>query len=277
MYTTLIDTRRLSQHLDDPDWVIVDCRFDLMNPEVGEDAYLDSHIPKAVFAHLDHDLSEPPVAGRGRHPMPTSEALRDLFSRLGIEQGKQVVTYDGVCGAFAARLWWMLRYMGHHGVAVLDGGWQAWRDAGLPTQRGRETNTPANFNGTAQTTWLVSIDEVPEVPLLIDSRESARYKGDYEPLDRVAGHIPGATNYFWKNNLAEDGRFLSPEKLRQSLKKLTRGAPISDAVFYCGSGVTACHNLLAVVHAGLPDARLYAGSWSEWSSDPGRGVATGTD
>ncbi|MCI0401877.1 MAG: sulfurtransferase [Gammaproteobacteria bacterium] len=277
MNTTLIDTERLSQQLDDPDWVIVDCRFDLADPEAGERGYLEQHIPKAVYAHLDRDLCRARRTGGGRHPMPSPQDLCDLFSRLGIDRSKQVVVYDSTSGGFAARLWWMLRYMGHNAVAVLDGGWQAWLNAGLGTQGGRRVNIPAEFRGEAKRAWLVDIDEVPRVPLLIDSRDPARYKGEFEPFDRVAGHIPGAINRFWKDNLAADGRCLSPDRLRRSLKKLIGGTPSRDAVFYCGSGVTACHNLLAVVHAGLPDARLYAGSWSEWAADPARPVATGTD
>lgn len=275
MYRTLISCDDLNAHLGDPLWVIVDCRFDLFNTEAGREEYLKAHIPGAVYAHLDQDLGGPPVTNRGRHPLPLPEALIALFSRLGIDATRQVIVYDSASGSVSARLWWLLRYMGHESVAVLDGGWPAWLEAGLPVSPGEETRSPAAFSGQPQTGWVVTVGEVPKVPLLIDSREPARYRGEYEPIDPVAGHIPGAINHFWKRNLDTQGRFLPPARLREQWRSILGQLPSSEAVVYCGSGVTACHNLLAVVHAGLPDARLYAGSWSEWCSDPARPVATG--
>ncbi len=276
MYNTLIDVHNLYQNLKD-DWVIVDCRFDLMNTDAGQEAYEAGHIPGAVYAHLSNDLSGPPVTDCGRHPMPTPQALRDLFSRLGIKKDTQVVAYDNMSGAFAGRLWWMLRYMGHEAAAVLDGGFPAWQKAELPEETTVNTNQRQVFSGEPQSDRLVLVEDVPSMSLLIDSRDPARYRGDSEPLDRAAGHIPGALNRFWQNNINTDGHFLSADTLRENLISLLGKVPSEEAVFYCGSGVTACHNLLAVAHAGLQLPRLYAGSWSEWSSDESRPVATGNE
>lgn len=275
MFRTLIDSTTLSQHLGNAGWLVIDSRFDLTAPEKGAQEYLDAHIPGAVYAHLDHDLSGPPMTNRGRHPMPTAEALTATFSRLGIDGDRQVVAYDGAGGSISARLWWLLRHMGHGAVAVLDGGWPAWKEAGLPVECGPEINAAAVFSGQARTAWVVRIDEVPDVRYLVDSRDPARYRGEHEPIDRAAGHIPDAVNYFWKNNLDASMRFLGSDQLRGKLLGLLRETAPGDVVFYCGSGVTACHNLLAMEHAGLRGARLYAGSWSEWCSDPSRPVAVG--
>lgn len=277
MYTTLIDAAELLQNLDNPDWVVVDCRFDLSEPDQGRRDYLVAHIPGAVFADLDTDLSARKNGG-GRHPLPDPDALVDLFSRLGVDNECQVVAYDAMAGGFAARLWWLLRYMGHEAVAVLDGGWPAWLELDAPTRQGEEKREPRDFRGQPDSSMRISIDEVGKVPLLIDSRDPARYRGEFEPLDPAAGHIPGALNRFWKMNLTEGDRFKSPRELQQEFDHLlsTRG-PAADAVFYCGSGVTACHNILAAVHAGLPQPRLYPGSWSEWCADSARPVATGSD
>jgi thiosulfate/3-mercaptopyruvate sulfurtransferase len=276
MYNTLIDAENLYQNFNN-DWVIVDCRFDLMNTDAGRNAYEVGHIPGAVYAHLSSDLSGPPVTDCGRHPMPTPEAMRDLFSRLGIGRNTQVVVYDNMSGAFAGRLWWMLRYMGHQAVAVLDGGFPAWQKAELPEEMTVNINQKQVFSGESQSDRLVLVDDVPSINLLIDSRDPARYRGDSEPLDRAAGHIPGALNHFWQNNIDADGFFLPVDTLKDKLSRLMGEIPSEQAVFYCGSGVTACHNLLAVAHAGLELPRLYAGSWSEWSSDESRPVATGNE
>lgn len=275
MYTTLIDSQTLNYYLGHRQWVIVDCRFDLADTAAGERAYEQSHIPGAVYAHLDDDLSGPPVTDSGRHPLPTPAAMTALFGRLGIDGNKQVVVYDDANGAYAARLWWMLRYMGHGAVAVFDGGWQAWQEAGLPTRGGEETNPPALFTGAPQMAWLVRIEDVQQQVLLVDSRAPARYRGEVEPLDPKAGHISGAVNYPYEVNWGEDNRYLPPERIRQQLQELLGDVPPEQATFYCGSGVSACANLLAMAHAGLGDGRLYVGSWSEWSRDPDREIATG--
>lgn len=277
MHRTLIDVPTLERHLGSKDWAVFDCRFDLTRTGAGRQAYLEAHIPTAVYVDLERDLSGPPVTDRGRHPMPTAACMVDLFTRLGISPGTQVVAYDESGGCFAARLWWMLQFMGHGAAAVLDGGWSAWQAPGLPVRGGEEQREAAPFRGEPHGDRLVTADQVAAQPLLIDSREPARYRGEVEPLDPVAGHIPGARNYFWRLNLGEGGRFLPPAEIRFRLTSLMSPTPPKETVFYCGSGVTACHNLLAAVHAGLEAPKLYAGSWSDWCSDPGRPVATGDE
>jgi thiosulfate/3-mercaptopyruvate sulfurtransferase len=274
---TVIDAHALHARLNDPSLVIVDTRFNLFNVDEGRAAYLSAHIPGAVYAHLDDDLSGPPLTDAGRHPMPSPQALEALFSRFGIGADSQVVAYDQRDAVTAARLWWMLRYMGHDAVAVLDGGWKAWTDAGYPSVGGEHSRAASEFHGTPRRHWLVTLDELAAVPRLIDARDPRRYRGEQEPLDPVAGHIPGAVNRFHGENLDADGRFLAPAELAGGIVELLAGTPMEEAVYYCGSGVTACHGLLAACHAGLGDGRLYAGSWSEWCSDPARPVATGAE
>lgn len=275
MYTTLVDAATLLARVEDENWVIVDCRFDLADTAAGRRAYEEAHIPGAVYAHLDDDLSGPPVTDKGRHPLPPPAALTKLFGRLGIDHNTQVVAYDGGNGMIAARLWWMLRYMRHEAVAVLNGGWQVWQAASYATRSGIEENARALFTGAPRSEWLVRLDEVTTLPLLVDSRAPERYRGEMETLDPKAGHIPGAINYYYQENWTEDGRYLPPDPLRQKLEKVLGDTPASEATFYCGSGVTACVNLLVMAHAGLEDGRLYVGSWSEWSREPDRPVATG--
>ncbi|MBE2198423.1 MAG: sulfurtransferase [Anaerolinea sp.] len=265
MYTTLIDITTLSTVLDDPNWVIVDCRFNLADTEAGRRAYETAHIPGAVYAHLNDDLSNPPTTDNGRHPLPPVPTLLARFGRMGIDAMKQVVVYDDANGAMASRLWWMLRYLEHESVAVLDGGWLAWQSANLPVMVGVETNAPALFSGEPHTEWLVTLADAPAQPLLVDSREAPRYRGEVEPIDARAGHIPGAVNYFFQRNWGADGRYLPPDQLRTQFTALLGNTPPHETTFYCGSGVTACVNLLALAHAGLGNGRLYVGSWSEWS------------
>jgi len=274
-FSILIDTETLANHLDSANWVIVDCSYDLADKNAGRNLYLKSHIKGAVFADVQDDLSGPPVTDHGRHPLPTEDALNTLFSRLGINHDSQAVIYDNDCGCFAGRLWWLLRYMGHEAVAVLDGGWTVWEQAGLPTATGKEKNAHKYFRGKANEDWLVTADRVTASELLIDSRAPERYRGEVEPLDLVAGHIPGAINRFWKNNLDNNGFFKDSAQLCKEFEASLGGTEMRETVFYCGSGVTACHNLLAVAHAGLEIPRLYAGSWSDWCSDPDRPVSTG--
>jgi thiosulfate/3-mercaptopyruvate sulfurtransferase len=275
VFTTLIDNKTLAHHLDTENWIIVDCSYDLVDKNAGRNSYLESHIKGAVFADVYDDLSGPPVTDHGRHPLPSEEALNSLFSRLGIGHDSQVIVYDNACACFAGRLWWMLRYMGHKAVAVLDGGWQSWEEAGLAKAAGEEKNTHTNFQGHTNKDWLVTVNGVPAAELLVDSRDPQRYRGENEPLDKAAGHIPGAINRFWKNNLDASGLFKDSEQLRNEFEVSLGGIDICKTVFYCGSGVTACHNLLAMAHAGLDSPRLYAGSWSDWCSEPSRPVATG--
>lgn len=275
MFTTLIQTRELSDHLDDPDWVIVDCRYDLNDASAGFRAYLDSHIPNAVYADLHTDLSATGKTGRGRHPLPDDKALQRLCVSLGIHHDSQVVVYDAAAGSIAARLWWMLKYMRLGTVAVLDGGWQGWQAAGYSTEPGTGKNRPGSFTGTPRKEMLVTLEQINSCPLLVDSRDPARYRGEFEPIDPVAGHIPGAINRYWKDNLGADGCFLPAQQIRYDFTRLFNGVDPGQVVFYCGSGVTACHNLVAAQYAGLPLPRLYAGSWSEWCMGEKPAIATG--
>jgi thiosulfate/3-mercaptopyruvate sulfurtransferase len=277
MYKTLIDVETLAKNLEMLDWVIVDCRFSLADTAVGYQNYQAAHIPGAVYAHLDDDLSGPPVTDHGRHPLPTPQRLAQLFSRLGIDEMSQVVAYDDAGGMIAARLWWMLRYMGHDGVAVLDGGWQAWQAAEMPTQSGIEKNEAAQFSGRPKPKWVVTLNEVADQPLLIDARGPERYRGEIEPLDPQPGHIPGAQNLPYEKQLDEHGRFRSNDEMKAELTAVLGGKSGEAATFYCGSGVSACLNLLAMAHVGLGNGRLYVGSWSEWSSDPERPIAVGEE
>ena len=276
MYNTLIQAHTLNGRLSDPDWVIVDCQYDLADKNAGYESYLEGHIPGAVYAGLHKDLSgSQPVTDCGRHPVPSTEELEEKFSAMGIENRSQVVVYDRSGGAYAARLWWLLHYAGHERAAVLDGGLDAWMRAGYELDAKQPQSIAGNFKAVINTGRLVRLHEVPTIARLIDSRAPERYSGETEPLDRVGGHIPGALNRYWKDNLDEQGKFLPPDSLRPALGGIYEDAQPEDVTFYCGSGVTACHNLLAAVHAGYPLPRLYAGSWSEWCSDPARPVAAG--
>lgn len=279
-YTTLISTDTLYTHLDEPDWAIVDCRYDLANEAWGVQQYRASHIPGAVYASLGHDMAGARTGTNGRHPLPQPDALGETFSRFGIGSGVQVVAYDQDTGMYAARLWWLLRYLGHHDVAVLDGGFAKWTREERPTASGEETRARRKFEGAPHDDVRVTAAEVERhlgdrAFRLVDARAAERYAGATEPLDKVAGHIPGAANHYFKDNLAPEGTFLPPFELRARLSRALGSQPPERAVCYCGSGVTACHNILAMTHAGMHGARLYPGSWSEWCSDPRRPVATG--
>lgn len=282
MYTTLISSAELAEHLQDPEWVVVDARFSLVDADSGLRHYRQSHLQGAVYAHLNQDLSGPILPDRtSRHPLPEVEQAAAVFGRLGIGPTTQVVTYDDVGGALAAvRVWWMLRWLGHPAVAVLDGGWQRARTEGLPRTSGDETRPERVFTARVRPELAVSSNEVERLRLdpayrLGDARAPERYRGEKEPIDPVAGHIPGAISTPYTDNLSAQGLFLPAEVLRQRYAALLAGAPAWNAVFYCGSGVTSAHNILAMQHAGLGEARLYAGSWSEWIIDPNRPVALG--
>lgn len=274
-FTTLIRPADLAPRLADDQWVVVDCRFDLTNPPKGEALYLESHIPGARYADLDRDLSGDKTGRNGRHPLPTAEQMRERFGALGISPGKQVVVYDADSGMLAARLWWMLRFMGHDAAALLDGGLARWIREGFAVRGGRENWRPATFVGAPREAWRLDADEVQRglgdpARVLVDARAEERYRGENETLDKKAGHIPGARSYFFQRNLREDKTFRSPDELRDAWQQLLGDRGPEHAVMYCGSGVTACHNLLALEHAGLSGARIYPGSWSEWSADPSR-------
>lgn len=274
MYTTLIDIESLLDNYKNPDWLIFDVRYDLADKVAGKNAYLAGHIPGAIYVDLHDDLSRPPATNRGRHPLPTEKTMNELFSELGINRESQVIIYDNASGAFAARLWWMLRHMQHQQVAVLDGGWQAWLNADAEIDTHVEKAAFSTYKKTAIKQELIDINEVSKAPLLIDSREPVRYRGESEPIDNAAGHIPRALNRFWKENLLENGHFKEKTQLKAEFEQIFENTPAEESVFYCGSGVTACHNILAVVHAGLDQPKLYAGSWSEWSRDATNPVET---
>jgi len=276
-FRTLISTSALAMHLDDESVAIVDCRFQLADETWGEEAYASAHIPHAAYAHLDRDLSGPKSGTNGRHPLPDPKALTRTFARLGITSGIQVVAYDQDNGMYASRLWWMLRWLGHDAVAVLDGGFAKWTAEGRATRSGTETRALQPFIAALRPDMLVTADEVDALRAndswrLVDARAPERFRGDIEPIDKVAGHIPGAANHCYQTNLDAEGLFRSPEELRAQMGPALGGHPGDRVVCYCGSGVTACHNLLALEHAGVTGAKLYAGSWSEWSSDPRRPV-----
>ena len=279
MHKTLIDPSTLAAHLNDLTWVIIDCRFDLAEPDKGEQQYREAHIPGARYAHLDRHLSGPKTGVNGRHPLPDTDVLSRTFGDLGIGPGRQVVAYDADSGMYAARLWWMLRWMGHDAVAVLDGGLAAWQREGHPVRGGVESSTSAHFKGAPRPGWRLTVDEVEKIAgrktrLLVDARTPERYRGINETIDKVGGHIPGAANYFFQQNLAGDKSFKSPDDLRTQWGAIIKERDPNDVVMYCGSGVTACHNLLALEHAGIHGVKLYPGSWSEWSADPSRPIAT---
>jgi thiosulfate/3-mercaptopyruvate sulfurtransferase len=278
-HRTLISTELLASHLGDG-WVIVDCRYDLQNESWGRHEYRAAHVPGAVYASLGEDLAGPRTGQNGRHPLPSVEALADTFGRLGVSKDVQVVAYDQDSGMYAARLWWSLRYLGHDAVAVLDGGWAKWTREGRPTASGDESRTPVTFRPAPRPEMRLSVEEVAgrigdPAMVLVDARAPERFEGRSEPIDRAAGHIPGALNHFFKTNIGDDGMMRAPEALRRTFADVLKGHAPSDAVMYCGSGVTACQNLLAMEHSGLPGARLYVGSWSEWSADPSRPTEKG--
>lgn len=278
-YTTLVSTDTLDAHLDGT-WAIVDCRFDLQNPAWGRAQYREGHIPGAVYASLNDDLAGERTGSNGRHPIPSVDALAATFGRLGIDRTTQVVAYDQDTGLFASRLWWSLRFLGHEMVALLDGGWAKWTREQRAVRAGDESRHQAAFRPDPNPAMRAALSEVEAISrtgaaLLVDARGPERFEGASEPIDRLAGHIPGAVNHFYKWNLSADGTMLPPGALREQFDRLLGGRAPSDAVMYCGSGVSACHNLLAMEHAGLRGMRLYPGSWSEWSSDPSRPVEKG--
>lgn len=280
MYTTLVTPSVLANHLNDASWCVIDCRFDLAAPDLGEQQFLESHVAGARYVHLDRDLTGEKTGANGRHPLPSPADLIARFGRLGIENGGQVVVYDADSGMLAARLWWTLRYMGHDGVALLDGGFARWVAEGRAVASGRGKWSPTAFRGLARQAWRVDLDEVArglDSPgrLLVDARSHERYRGINETLDKVGGHIPGAVSHPFQDNVSPEGTFKPAAELRAQWDSVLKGRDPKEVIMYCGSGVTACHNLLAMEIAGLAGARLFPGSWSEWSSNPSRPIATG--
>ena len=278
--STLISAAVLDMWLDDPAIAIVDCRFKLDDVTWGELGYASGHIPGAVYAHLDRDLSGAKTGTNGRHPLPAPDALARTLGGFGIESGVQVVAYDQDNGMYASRLWWLLRWLGHDAVAVLDGGLATWTAEGRVTRSGDEHRASRTFNGSPRAAMAVDVQAVESLAgnpdwRLVDARAPERYRGETEPIDKTPGHIPGAVNHFFQGNLDEHGMFRTPEELRARFHESSGDIAPDHVVCYCGSGVTACHNLLALEHAGLKGATLYPGSWSEWSSDPSRPVERG--
>jgi thiosulfate/3-mercaptopyruvate sulfurtransferase len=277
MHTTLISTGLLAEHLNDSSWLIADCRYNLKDEHWGRRQYIDAHVPGAVFVNLAHDLAGPRTGRNGRHPLPSPEVMAATFGRLGIGDATQVIAYDQDAGPFASRLWWMLRYVGHDAVAVLDGGFAKWIGEGRGTRAAEETRGPAAFTPRLRPEMRLTVEEVvahlgDSSMLLVDARSPERYQGQPDPLDNVPGHIPGARNRFYRRNISDTGTMLPASELKADFEGVLEGRSAKEAVMYCGSGVTACHNLLAMEHAGLRGARLFAGSWSEWEADPKRPI-----
>jgi thiosulfate/3-mercaptopyruvate sulfurtransferase len=266
MYQKIINIRELSHILEQENIVVVDCRFSLADKESGRNAYLKSHIPNAFYAHLDDDLSGEIIAGKtGRHPLPSVEKITNFCSSWGIDSTKQVVVYDDSHGGIAARLWFMLRWLGHENVAVLNGGWKAWTAANLPTNSDIPKAQNADFQSNPNHDLILSAKDIQaniEHPkfTLIDARAAERYRGEVEPIDPIAGHIPTALSFPFLDNLDENHFFISKEKIEKRFASVTD----KNLVIYCGSGVTACHNILALTYIGKENVKLYSGSWSEW-------------
>jgi thiosulfate/3-mercaptopyruvate sulfurtransferase len=279
-YTTLVSSETLLSQLNSPDWIVIDCRFSLAAPEQGAYAYRHGHIPNARYAHLDWDLSSAISSQKGRHPLPNFDLLVQKLGNWGVSNHRQVVVYDDAGGAFAGRLWWLLRMLGHDKVALVDGGFTLWQKQGYPVMTALPTIKPAAFRPYLQDESWLSASQVQDrlaakTICLIDARTPERYRGEIEPIDPVAGHVPGAVNRPFQANLARSGEFLPAEQLRGQFNDLIGTLPPERVVHMCGSGVTACHNLLAMEHAGLTGSKLYAGSWSEWIRNKNRRVTKG--
>jgi thiosulfate/3-mercaptopyruvate sulfurtransferase len=277
---TLIDAEQLAQELGDPRLKLFDCRFDLAAPASGREAYGQGHLPGATYADLNRDLAAPVTATSGRHPLPAPELFAERLRAWRVNADSRVVAYDADTGMYAARLWWMLRWLGHDDVAVLDGGMRRWLELGLPLTKTVPAPSIGDFVARPRPWFAVDAAEVLQASgdpnlRILDARAPERYRGEVEPIDAVAGHVPGARNHPYASSLAPGGRFLPPEELRRSLTASLDGLAADRAIAMCGSGVSACHLLLALEHAGLHGARLYPGSWSEWSSDPARPVGRG--
>jgi thiosulfate/3-mercaptopyruvate sulfurtransferase len=276
----IVSIKWLLARLYEHDQVIIDCRFQLNDPAAGFKSYEEAHIPGALYFDLAQDLSGPKSEHGGRHPLPSIEKLIEIFSRAGINDAVHVIAYDDQGGAMASRLWWLLQYLGHTKVSIMDEGFSKWKEAGFPvTSSPSPVTIPKEFIPQVQEHMLVGVEQVKQAiadpaVLLIDSREKVRYLGKQEPIDPIAGHIPGALNYDWKQNLDTDGRWLNQEQLQKRFGDLNRS---QDMIVYCGSGVTACPNIIALQKAGFERVRLYAGSWSDWISYPDNPVATGEE
>ena len=277
-FDTVMTSADLAPRLDDADWRVLDCRFDLKNPVAGRAAYAEVHIPGAMYVDLDQDLAAPVTGETGRHPLPDPGDLAETFGRLGIDGTTQVVVYDDAGGALAARAWWLLRWLGHERVALLDGGLPVWQAEGRPVENGHAVVAPRRFVSGRSITRVVTTDEVvaalhgAEPLLLLDARAGARFRGEVEPIDPVAGHIPGAVNLPFSVLLDKNQRFRSPAESREAWAAAVPPAAGNRIAAMCGSGVTACHLVAAARLAGLEEPAVYVGSWSEWIRDPARPV-----
>lgn len=278
-YTTIVSPTTLKENIDNPDWVILDCRIVLISPEAGKNAYIDNHIANAHYVHLEDDFSSPITPESGRHPLPDMQNLKKRLGELGIDSSKQVVVYDDTFGAYATRIWWQIRAMGHQNVAVLDGGLIGWLMHELKLTKEIPAPKASTFDGEFDASGVVTTEQIqanlnaPSFTVL-DARSPERFRGEEEPLDTVAGHVPNAINRAFQANLDEKGYFLSVEELKEAYQPLIDDAENNQIVNMCGSGVTACHNLLAMEIAGFTDSKLYIGSWSEWIRDSERPVVT---
>lgn len=256
-----------------PGWRVFDCRHDLFKPDLGAQQYREGHIPGALFASLEHDLSGSKSGANGRHPLPSPEAFVAWMGRQGLKPGDTIICYDANNGSMASRLWWLLRWAGHDAVAVLDGGLAKWVKEGRPVSAEAPSFPATRYPARVRAAMAADVGAVAAnlgKELLVDARAAARFRGEQEPIDPVAGHIPGAVNRFNGENVNADGTFKDAATLRREYEILLGGRKPAEVVNYCGSGVAACHNLLAMEIAGLPGSRLYAGSWSEWIADPER-------
>jgi len=278
-HTTLVSTEELAAHLDDASWVVFDCRHDLAKPDSGAEDYARSHIPGARFLHLDRDLAAPATGNNGRHPLPDAQTFMQTLGAAGVDAGKQVIAYDAQLGVYPSRLWWMLRWLGHESVAVLDGGYAKWTAEGRPVTAAVPKASPASFTGQPRALWVDADAVMRSIGqpgrALIDARSPDRYRGENEMLDPVGGRIPDALNRFFRDNLDASGCFKPAVELHQAFAALLGNTPPEAVVHSCGSGVSACHNLLAMEIAGLLGSKLYPGSWSEWCSDPRRPTEKG--
>ncbi len=282
MFSTLISANELSGHIKDPNWIVFDCRFTLAETGAGRAAYLQSHLPGAIYVHLDDDMSSPITASTGRHPLPDVTAFSEKLSVWGVDASKQVIVYDDAFGAIAGRMWWLLRWLGHTRVAVLDGGLPTWQRENYPMQSVLPSLSPAAFFPNVNNELLVDVEFVESRMsndnfVIVDARAEERFSGDAEPLDNVAGHIPGALNMPFDDNLAISSLFETQEVLTQLYKDVIKQVDYENVIHMCGSGVTACHNILAMEYAGMRGSKLYAGSWSEWITDPKKPVAVNED
>lgn len=278
--STLVSTDILADNFTNPDWVIVDCHFLLDDLEAGRKAYHRAHIPGAIYAHLDEHLTGPIIPGKtSRHPLPDIDTFAKALSSWGIDEKTQVIAYDNRGGGIAVRLWWMLKWLGHDAVAVLDGSFSQWKKAILPITKEIPTSLPRKFVPKPRTEMIATLEEIESIrehpeKLLIDSRAAERYRGENEPIDPIAGHIPGAVNRFYMDNLDEYGKMRPIPELKAIFSALIGERSPENVIFYCGSGVTSAHNVLAMAHAGLGMSKIYPGSWSEWITNPEHLIAT---